>query len=290
MALPRADSTCGPGRHGSTLAVVPPPRPAPAGDDAPLTVAALDRALDAGCVVAVYQPVHDLRSGHVVGVEALARLRHPDTGRLLAPAEFVPLSERSGRAHLVDDAVASLAVPQAAAWRALRPGRPFSVGLNVSASRLWDRGLPARLQASAAAAGLPMDCLVIELTETALSDPDAGHDAVLWELADLGVNVTMDDFCTGYSALTHLLRLPVQGIKIDRAFVAASGTRRGRQVLAGLQALGDQLDVHVVAEGIETTEQLDLLREIGTPFGQGYLFSRPLPVDGLTQYLLAPPA
>jgi EAL domain-containing protein (putative c-di-GMP-specific phosphodiesterase class I) len=251
------------------------------------SAADLDAALDGGLLTVAYQPVLSLRSGAVVAAEALVRLRAPGGG-LVAPDQFIPLAEATGRVARIDRMVLAEATRLAVGWRTLMGSRPFSIGVNVSVATLSDPGLVDYVRTTCTDAGLPFDALVIELTETVLSEAGAGHAEVLQAIDDLGCNVTMDDFGTGYSSLDHLARFPVDGIKIDRRFVWQIGAPgRGGLVPAALVRLGRDLGMHVVAEGVETTEQLTALQDAGCPFAQGYLFSRPLPPEELTSYLHA---
>jgi EAL domain-containing protein (putative c-di-GMP-specific phosphodiesterase class I) len=251
------------------------------------TGADLDAALDAGLLTVAFQPVLSLRTGAVVAAESLVRLRTPDGG-LIPPDQFIPLAEATGRVSRIDRMVLADAVPRAVAWRALLGPRPFSVGVNVSVAGLSEPGLADFVRTTCADAGLPCNALVIEVTETVLSELGTSDADVLRAVDDLGCNVTMDDFGTGYSSLDHLARFPVDGIKIDRRFVWQIGAAgRAGLVPAALVRLGADLGVHVVAEGIETPEQLAALQAADCPFGQGYLFSRPLPPDELTAYLSA---
>jgi EAL domain-containing protein (putative c-di-GMP-specific phosphodiesterase class I) len=248
----------------------------------------LDAALDAGLLTVAYQPVVSLRSGEVVAAESLVRLIDPDTGCLRAPDTFIPLAEATGRIARIDRMVLAQAVPLAVQWRELLPGRPFSIGVNVSVAGLCEPGLADFIRTTCAAAGLPCDALVIEVTETVLSEASSNHDTILRDVDRLGCNVTMDDFGTGYSSLEHLSRFPIDGIKIDRRFVWDIGsTGRGGLVPAALVRLGLDLGLHVVAEGVETADQLSALQLAGCPFAQGYLFSRPLPATELTDFLVA---
>jgi EAL domain-containing protein (putative c-di-GMP-specific phosphodiesterase class I) len=250
--------------------------------------AELDAALDAGLLTVAYQPVVSLKTGVVVAVESLVRLRRPDGTELLAPDGFIPLAEATGRVARIDRLVLAQAAPRAVQWRALLGDRPFSVGVNVSVATLSEPSLVDFVRTTCQDAGLPLDALVVEVTETVLSTPGSGHEEVLRGIDALGCNVTMDDFGTGYSSLAHLSRFPVDGIKIDRRFVWDIGTPgRGGRVPAALVRLGLDLDMHVVAEGVETHEQLLALQAAGCPFAQGYLFSKPLPADELTAYLQA---
>ncbi|MDT7570541.1 MAG: hypothetical protein QOE05_715 [Actinomycetota bacterium] len=253
---------------------------------APRTASDLDAALDAGLLTVAYQPVISLSSGAVVAAESLVRLRVPGSDALVPPDAFIPLAEATGRVARIDRMVLALAVPLAVRWRASLGGAAFSIGVNLSVAGLSDTDLPAYIERTCRSAGLPCDALIVEVTETVLSVPGQGHEDTLNAIADLGCNVTMDDFGTGYSSLGHLSRFPVSGIKIDRRFVWELGTPgRGARMPAALVRLGRDLDLHVVAEGVETAAQLDALRRVGCPFAQGYLISRPLPEEGLTAFL-----
>jgi EAL domain-containing protein (putative c-di-GMP-specific phosphodiesterase class I) len=245
----------------------------------PLSPAGLAAALDAGGLEVFYQPVVDLRTGFVVAAEALARLRAPRSRALLPPSAFLPTAERTGLVSRIDELVAREAVHQAVAWRARLPGRPFSIGLNASVADLDDASLPLRLQALCGEAGLPMDALVVEVTETLLSVEGRGHEDVLRTLSALGVNVTLDDFGTGFSSLTYLRRFPVSGIKVDRSFTWDLDT--DPRLTTALVRFGLELGVHVVAEGVERPTQLQALVDAGCPFAQGYLLSAPVPAAEL---------
>lgn len=244
-----------------------------------LSAAALTAALDAGGLTVVYQPVVDLRTGFVVAAEALARLRLPGSDVLLPPSAFLATAERHGLIGRLDTQVAEAAIHQAAQWRTATGERPFSIGINLSVADLDDASLPLRLQSLCGDAGLPTDCLVVEVTETLLSVEGRGHEDVLRSLAALDVNVTMDDFGTGFSSLTHLKRFPVKGIKIDRSFTWDLDTDPA--LTLALVRFGRDLGLHVVAEGVETESQLQALCQAGCPFVQGYLFSAPLPAAEL---------
>jgi EAL domain-containing protein (putative c-di-GMP-specific phosphodiesterase class I) len=253
----------------------------------PRTGSDLDAALDAGLLTVAYQPVICLQTGEVVAAEALARMRDPDTGGLIAPDAFIPLAERTGRIARIDRMVLEQAAPLAVQWRAILGPRPFSIGVNVSVAGLSERGLVDFIADTCDRTGLPCDALVVEITETVLSSDD-NHVDVLGAIDELGCNVTMDDFGTGYSSLSHLTRFPISGIKIDRRFVADLGARGlGGLVALALVRLGADLGLHVVAEGVETAEQQSALEYAGCRFAQGYLISRPLPADDLSAFLRA---
>src|SRR4051812_26879219 len=254
---------------------------------APSTAYELDAALDAGLLTVAYQPVISVRSGEVVAAEALARLQDPETGVLLAPDAFIPLAEQTGRIARIDRMVLEQSAPVAVRWRGILGPRPFSVGVNFSVAGLSHDGLVDFIATTCSAAGLPYDALVVEVTETVLSATD-DHEDVLRAIDALGCNVTMDDFGTGYSSLSPLPRFPISGIKIDRRFVADLGTQGlGGLVARALVRLGADLGLHVVAEGVETSQQLSALDEAGCPFAQGYLISRPMPAEYVTSFLLA---
>ncbi len=254
------------------------------------TGAQLADALDRGLLTVLYQPVIELESGAVVAAEALARLREPWSGVLIPPSAFVPLAEATGLIGRLDREVAAIAIPQAAVWQALLTDQPFRMAINVSTRELNDHALPDRLAALAQEVGLPMQALILEVTETVLCSAGHGHSEVLRRLAALEVNVTLDDFGTGYSSLTHLLRFPVAGVKIDRSFVKELGTPgRGERIAKAVVRLGEDIGVHVVAEGVETAEQLGILRDLGCPYVQGYLLGRPMPAEQVTALLLQTP-
>lgn len=245
----------------------------------------LEAALDQGLLTPLFQPVVRLDTGQIVAVEALARLRDPRTGQLHPPSTFIPVAEATGLVPRIDLTMLELSAPLAVRARAMVAGQPFSLGINLSAASL-SPDLPGVVAAVCANAGLPANALILELTETSLSLPGRGHGAILQALHDWGCNVTMDDFGTGFSSFTHLARFPVDGIKIDRSFTALIGTGgRGGTVATALVCLGKALGAHVVAEGIETAAQLAALRAAGCPFGQGYLFARPMTEHALLDLL-----
>jgi diguanylate cyclase (GGDEF)-like protein len=249
----------------------------PVGLSGLLTPSELAGALDEQRVVAVFQPCFDLRTGVMVAVEALARIRDSGTGRLLPPSVFLPTAEDCGLVGRLDAVVAGQAMEQVARWRALPDARHLAVAVNTSVADLDDEGLPGRLFAQAAAAGLPLDALIVEVTETVLSESGRGHEQVLTRLSDAGCNVTLDDFGTGNSSVSYLQRFAADGLKVDRSFVAQLGTGgSGELLVESFIRFCLSLGVHVVAEGIETTDQLEALHRLGVPFGQGYLLGRPM--------------
>jgi diguanylate cyclase (GGDEF)-like protein/PAS domain S-box-containing protein len=230
-----------------------------------------------------YQPRVALATTEPQGVEALVRWRHPIRG-LLPPNEFIPLAEESGLILDVGAWVLNEACRQAAAWQA--GGRSVRIAVNVSARQLEAGDLVERIADLTRLHGIAPADLEIELTESAvMANPE--HAAGLFaRLRALGVTVAVDDFGTGYSSLAYLRRLPIDILKIDRSFVmAADRDEDDAQIVKTILALGQTLKLTVVAEGIETQGQADLLRALGCDQAQGYLFSRPLPADAIADGL-----
>ncbi|MCU1621418.1 MAG: diguanylate cyclase/phosphodiesterase [Frankiales bacterium] len=232
-----------------------------------------------------YQPVVSLRSGQIHGMEALLRWTHPELGAV-PPDVFIPLAERAGTIGLLGDFALTTALRDLAQVQALAP-RQLSVGVNVSPGQLLDLEFASRALGHVRSHGLAPGQLNIEITEQAF---EANLDAVAASVNALtagGVSVAVDDFGTGYSSLQYLQRLPVDIMKIDRSFVSeAVDSPRARLLLASLVSMASVLDLQLVAEGIETQEQLEFLCEMGCELGQGYLFSRPVPLAELREIVL----
>lgn len=226
-----------------------------------------------GSLRLVYQPIVDLVSGDVVKREALLRWEHG--GELLTPDRFLDVAERSGLMVDIGSWVIRQACHDAATWR--RDGDLADVTVNVAAQQL-DPGLVTVIGQALAASGLPGDALVVEVTETSVvSDLGAGAE-VLAALRRLGVRVFIDDFGTGYCSLVYLTSLPIDGLKLDRQFVATLDTPGSVAVVAAVVRLAEALDLDTVAEGVETAEQRQAMVEAGYRLGQGWLFGRPVPV------------
>jgi PAS domain S-box-containing protein len=245
--------------------------------DAPVTRHGTDilRGLGAGEFEVYYQPVVDLRDSHVVTVEALVRWNHPHSG-LLAPDLFIDTAEQSGAIHELGTFVLATASRQVAAWR--RDGTQVALAVNLSARELGDPHLVEHVTATIAASGLDLDVLWLEVTETALIEDVAQASRLLRELAALGIGISIDDFGTGWASLTYLRSFPVHALKIDRSFV--TGVDRdpnSATIVRSILALGAELGLAVVAEGIETRAEADALVALGCRLGQGYLYGRPVP-------------
>jgi diguanylate cyclase (GGDEF)-like protein len=244
--------------------------------------AALRRSVERGDFVLYYQPILDLVDERIRAVEALVRWHHPERG-LVSPQEFVPLAEETGLIVPIGGWVLREACRQAAVWNAARPGEPpLTVSVNLSARQLQVPDLPELVAEALRDARLDPACLVLEITESLLLHDTDAMIGRLCELKRLGLRLALDDFGTGYSALAYLRRFPIDMIKIDKSFVAEMAAGREASALArAIVQLGRTLGLTVVAEGIETAEQLRQLRDAGCPLGQGHYFARPLEAEEL---------
>jgi EAL domain-containing protein (putative c-di-GMP-specific phosphodiesterase class I) len=244
----------------------------------------LHRALEEGQFVVYYQPQVDLRSSEIVGAEALVRWAHPERG-LVPPLEFIPIAEETGLIvaldHLVlEAACAHIGASMAASNRSLR------LAVNLSARELGSPDVAKGVAQVLRDRGFPPELLEIEITETAaMAHRDIASTAVA-ALKSLGVTVALDDFGTGYSSLSHLHGLAVQRLKIDRAFIKdLPGNADSAAIASAVISLAHSFGIGVLAEGIETKEQLEFLLEQGCDEGQGYLFGRPMPAEEWEAFL-----
>ena len=238
----------------------------------------LRQALDEDGLRVLYQPIVDLTSGEIVGAEALLRILGPH-GELLTPSSFIGIAEETGLivpigAGVLDDACRQLTV-----WREeLGALAPRAVSVNVSARQIATRAFPGVVERTLERHGVDPGSMTLELTETTLIE--AGHAAfdAVEELHELGVRLAIDDFGTGYSSLAYLKRFPVDVVKIDRSFVDGLGEQQhDTEIVRAVLALGQSLGLITVAEGVETPDQLALLRQLGCDSAQGFLLSRPVP-------------
>ncbi|MCZ4306142.1 EAL domain-containing protein [Zoogloeaceae bacterium G21618-S1] len=237
-----------------------------------------------------YQPEIDARSGRLVAAEALVRWRHPSRG-LLGPNEFIPIAEETGLILPIGEWVLSAACEQLRAWRAA--GHGVRVAVNFSGQQLQDEQIATTVERVLDAYGVTPDDLIVELTESVWMERQGEAIDNLYRLKRLGVRLAIDDFGTGYSSLSYLKRMPVDILKVDRSFVTdLAGTSTGADVntdvaiVRGIIALAHNLDLEVVAEGVETQVQHDLLQAMGCDLIQGYLISKPLPADAFTARFL----
>jgi diguanylate cyclase (GGDEF)-like protein/PAS domain S-box-containing protein len=231
-----------------------------------------------------YQPEINLETGAIVGVEALIRWRHPERG-LVPPNQFIPVAEECGFIVPISQWVLREGCRQARAWQDAGFA-PRSIAINISAVELRGKDFVAEVRATLAETGLDPRCLVLELTETFLMQDSPHTLAVLQALKDLGVHLALDDFGTGYSSLSYLRRFPIDTLKIDRSFVSNLTTDdNDASIVSAVINMGKSLHMRVVAEGVETREQLQFLQEHGCPEGQGYYFSHPVVAAEFTQLL-----
>ncbi|HEU4913184.1 MAG TPA: bifunctional diguanylate cyclase/phosphodiesterase [Actinomycetes bacterium] len=233
-----------------------------------------------------YQPVVDLQTGAIVGAEALLRWDHPDVGEV-SPAVFVPLAERVGSVGVLGDHVLTRALDDLVRWDAQTEAH-LQVGINFSPRQLTEPTLADRVVGMLADRGLDPDQLAVEVTEEALVDDIEAVVDTIAALRAAGVSVAVDDFGTGYSSLRYLRRFDANIVKIDREFVQAASTEpRTEALVRSVVSMADALDLVCVAEGIETLEQLALVRAHGCRLGQGYLLARPMPTETLGQLVAA---
>jgi diguanylate cyclase (GGDEF)-like protein/PAS domain S-box-containing protein len=245
-------------------------------------VSELNRALRLNEFVLNYQPQVKPDTGEIVGLEALIRWQHPERG-FLSPVYFIPLAEELGMINQVGEWVIKAACLQMSVWK--HAGVIFPrVAVNVSPSQL-DAGLADYVQRTLALYGLTADCLEIELTEGALER--GGEVApVLKQLREMGITLSIDDFGTGYSSLGHLKNFPINCFKIDKSFVdGLPGSVQDAAIVKTILTLGENLNVEVVVEGVETMAQRDFLTSIGAKIIQGYCYDQPLSVEKITERL-----
>jgi len=237
----------------------------------------LNHAIERSELFLLYQPLFSLEDRSLIGVEALARWRHPRRGVVL-PDDFIPFAEQYGLIARIDSFVLDEACRQVAEWtsRDTWPGK-FTMAVNVSGAELSDPGFASHVAEVIGRHGINPALLCLEITETALMGEFGDVEATLAALPKLGVRLALDDFGTGYSTLSHLQRLKVDVLKIDRSFVAQiSKNARDREIVAAVMAMSHALGTTVVGEGIETSDQLDALTGLECDQGQGFLFARPL--------------
>jgi diguanylate cyclase (GGDEF)-like protein/PAS domain S-box-containing protein len=247
----------------------------------------LQRALEKGELRLFYQPCVDLETGELAGAEALVRWDHPSRG-LLAPDQFLDVAEETGLIVQMGAWVVDEACRQLAEWRRRPESADMRLSLNLGARELTHPDAVTTVLGAVRRSGIDPTSLTIEVTEsTAMADSDTGFRA-LRELSEEGVRVAIDDFGTGYSSLDQLRLMPVDVVKVDRSFVqgmAADST--DRELVAAVVGMGRALNLEVIAEGIETVEQAETLRELRCDLAQGFLYARPLPADELDELLTA---
>jgi EAL domain-containing protein (putative c-di-GMP-specific phosphodiesterase class I) len=238
-----------------------------------------------------YQPVVSLRSGNISGFEALVRWKHPQHG-ILTPDKFISVAEDTGLITHIGKYVLREACAQLSLWQttySMNP--PLWISVNLSARELAQPGLVENVREALGQGTLDGSCLRLEITESAVMDDPIGAVNILTRLHELGIHLCIDDFGTGYSSLSYLHRFPIDTLKIDRSFVSgADGKLANQTITATILALSSGLGLDVVAEGVETPKQLELLRSMKCRYAQGYLFSRPVDANGAARLLSATPA
>lgn len=225
-----------------------------------------------------YQPKVNLSSGRIVAWEALLRWQSPQLG-FMSPVEFIPVAEESGLIHPIGEWVLTEACRRVAAWQAMGLDSG-SVAVNLSTRQFRQKNLPEKIAAIMREAGIPANRLTLEITESAIMDDPVSASTMLARLAQLGVYTAVDDFGTGYSSLSYLKTFPVDCLKIDRSFICdIPASADDGAIVRAIVGMSHSLGLRVVAEGVETEDQLEYLRAEGCDEIQGYLFSRPLPPD-----------
>jgi diguanylate cyclase (GGDEF)-like protein/PAS domain S-box-containing protein len=241
----------------------------------------LPMALERGEFRLMYQPVAELETGQVRGVEALLRWEHPRRGSI-GPTQFIPLAEETGVIVPLGRWALREACRQAAEWMAQPGVEPITVSVNLSARQIQDPGLVSDVMIALRETGLPARLLTLEITESALMQDVETTTQTLNALKAIGLRLAIDDFGTGYSSLSYLRRFPVDILKIDRSFVATLDSSDTEAALVrSILSLGQTLELETIAEGIEREAQLHELQALGAHLGQGYFFARPLDADAI---------
>ncbi|KAA6180965.1 putative bifunctional diguanylate cyclase/phosphodiesterase [Pseudomonas veronii] len=244
---------------------------------------AMHQALERNEFVLHYQPKLDLTSGRIVGAEALLRWFQPQSG-WIGPADFIPVAEDSGLIIPLTQWVLRQACTQAQAWRSM--GHPLCISVNISALDFRQRDFVANLAAILEQTGLPPAQLELEITESVLMQNVDDTVETLQKIKAMGVRLALDDFGTGYCSLSYLRRFPIDVLKIDQSFVhGLTVNSRDKQLISAIIALGKSLELNIIAEGVETIEQLNVLKALQCEEGQGYLFSQALPAKDFAQLL-----
>jgi diguanylate cyclase (GGDEF)-like protein len=245
-------------------------------------VTRLRKAVDSQRWALHYQPVVELATGRMVGVEALIRWIEPD-GTMVPPNQFIPLAEELGLIEVIGDWVVRELVYQAQAWQELDIG--LEIGFNLSPRQFWQPDLSERIISRIVDGGIDPAAVVVEITEgSAMMDPDRAQQ-ILWDLHRNGLRIAIDDFGTGYSSLSRLREMPVDVLKIDRSFVSnVADDEQAASIVSAFLELARGLGMTTLAEGIETVEELEFLRERDCLLGQGFLFSKPVPPEEIIAY------
>jgi diguanylate cyclase (GGDEF)-like protein len=285
LLLARADTAMYAAKRGRHEFEVWAPDGTPDSRDRLETLEQLREALDTEQLVNHYQPKLDLRTGAVIGVEALVRWDHPVRG-VLYPDVFLPLAEQAGLMRRLALGVLERSLRDLQGWRAA--GHDLSVAVNLSVSNLQDVALPEQVEMLLEAFAVPAEALTLEITEDLLMADAARSQQVMTGLRKLGVRLSIDDYGTGYSSLAYLRALPVDELKLDRSFVGQlTSDERAAAIVRSTLQLSRDLGMTMVVEGVEDAATLDALRGWGCEFAQGYFIARPLAADVLFSWLQA---
>ncbi|WP_138735248.1 putative bifunctional diguanylate cyclase/phosphodiesterase [Modestobacter excelsi] len=249
-----------------------------------LVAGELREAIETGQLVLHYQPIQHLLTGEVSGAEALVRWQHPERG-LLMPGDFIPIAEQNGLVVPLTRWVLQEATWQTAAWE--RDGLPMVTAVNISAAHFGTGTLVADVHDALGASDLAPERLVLELTETSVAEDPVRAAAQFAQLRVSGVEVSIDDFGSGFSSLSQLVSIPAGILKLDRSLVAGTETRRSESAaaIAAVVGLATACGMRSLAEGVETADQLTLVRELGCTFAQGHHIARPMPAAELRTFL-----
>ena len=243
----------------------------------------MEQALLDGAFEIYYQPIVDAVTEKMVCMEALVRWRHPTRG-IISPADFIPIAEKTGLIVLLGEFVLRAVCQQLRSWQ-LAGCQGFQVAVNLSA-RQFDGHLVALVRDVVRETGISPSALILEITEGVVMQDIERTIVILKELHAMGIGISIDDFGTGYSSLAYLNRLPLNTLKIDQSFIQNITTSAdGREITRAIIALGHNLNLKVLAEGVETNEQLQWLKSSGCVYIQGYYYCRPLPAAQLLSEL-----
>ena len=246
----------------------------------------LRRALEREELRVAYQPIVSLSDASIVAVEALIRWQHPTRG-LILPGEFIAVAEESGLIESIGRWVLDTACAQTAVWQQACPRpRPLGIAVNLSLRQFTQRDLEKTIKGALARSGLSPSSLCLEITESVLLEEPEQVSRTISDIARHGVRFVLDDFGTGYSSLAYLTRLPIDGLKVDRSFVEALGSSdRSAAITTAIVRMAEALSVEVIAEGVETQQQLTMVRELGCQLAQGFYFHRPLDAPEISTLL-----
>lgn len=228
------------------------------------------------------QPIVQIPSGRIIGFEALIRWRHPEKG-LIFPDQFIPIAERTNVIQEIDQCMLEAAcevIPKLNAALKIKNADDIYVSVNLSGVNFSDETVVSRVRKTIKNSGINPSSIKLEITESSLIENESKVENILGKLKNIGVGISLDDFGTGYSSLGYLHRFAIDGLKIDRSFVRQlSADPRSKDIIKAIMGLADNFDLNVVAEGIESDKEMKMLANMGCSQGQGYHFSKPIPVE-----------